>query len=67
MLFIKDNGGEFLNTVTVTDVYDGIISSITLRLGFSSPDRTLSMNEIQDVVFGCIVPELEKSGILLKK
>ena len=64
---IKDNGGEFLNTVTVTDVYDGIISSITLRLGFSSPDRTLSMNEIQDVVFGCIVPELEKSGILLKK
>ena len=64
---IRDNGGEHLNSVKVTDVYDGLISSITLRLGFSSPDKTLSMNEIQDVVFGGIVPELEKSGILLKK
>ena len=64
---IKENGGEYLNTVSVTDVYDGIISSITLRLGFSSPEKTLSMTEIQDVVFGSIVPELEKSGILLKK
>ena len=64
---IKDNGGQFLNSVKVTDVYDGIISSITLRLGFSSPEKTLSMNEIQDVVFGNIVPELEKAGILLKK
>ena len=62
-----ENGGQYLNTVNVTDIYDGIISSITLRLGFSSPDKTLSMNEIQDVVFGNIVPELEKSGILLKK
>ena len=64
---IMENGGQYLNTVNVTDIYDGIISSITLRLGFSSPDKTLSMNEIQDVVFGNIVPELEKSGILLKK
>ncbi len=64
---IKANGGEFLNSVKVTDVYDGVISSITLRLGFSSPDRTLSMNEIQDVVFGKIVPELENAQILLKK
>ncbi len=64
---IRDNGGEHLNSVKVTDVYDGLISSITLRLGFSSPDKTLSMNEIQDVIFGGIVPELEKSGILLKK
>lgn len=64
---IRENGGEYLNSVRVTDVYDGIISSITLRLSFSSPERTLSMNEIQDVVFGKIVPELEKSEILLKK
>lgn len=64
---IKENGGEYLNSVRVTDVYDGVISSITLRLSFSSPERTLSMNEIQDVVFGKIVPELEKSEILLKK
>lgn len=64
---IKDNGGEYLNSVRVTDIYDGIISSITLRLSFSSPEKTLSMNEIQDVVFGRIVPELEKSEILLKK
>ena len=64
---IKDNGGQYLNSVNVTDVYDGIISSITLRLGFSSPEKTLSMNEIQDVVFGGIVPELEKAGVLLKK
>lgn len=64
---IKENGGEHLNSVKVTDIYDGIISSITLRLSFSSPDRTLAMNEIQDVVFGRIVPELEKSEILLKK
>ncbi|MBQ1554775.1 MAG: phenylalanine--tRNA ligase subunit beta, partial [Clostridia bacterium] len=64
---IKANSGEFLRSLTVTDVYDGIISSITLRLGFSSPDRTLSMTEIQDVVFGRIVPELEKENILLKK
>ena len=64
---IRENGGEYLNTVNVTDIYDGLISSITLRLGFSSPEKTLSMTEIQDVVFGGIVPELEKSGILLKK
>ena len=64
---IRENGGEDLNTVSVTDIYDGIISSITLRLGFSSPERTLSMNEIQEVVFNGIVPELEKAGILLKK
>ena len=64
---IRDNGGQYLNSVSVTDIYDGIISSITMRLGFSSPEKTLSMNEIQDVVFGGIVPELEKSGVLLKK
>ena len=64
---IKDNGGQFLNSVKVTDIYEGIISSITLRLAFSSPEKTLSMNEIQETVFGSIVPELEKSGILLKK
>lgn len=64
---IRENGGEYLYTISVTDIYDGIISSITLRLGFSSPDKTLSMTEIQDVVFGGIVPELEKEGILLKK
>jgi phenylalanyl-tRNA synthetase, beta subunit, non-spirochete bacterial len=63
---IKDNGGQYLNTVTVTDTYDGLISSITLRLAFSSPEKTLSMTEIQEVVFGTIVPELEKSGVLLK-
>ena len=64
---IKDNGGQYLNSVGVTDIYDGIISSITLRLCFSSPEKTLSMNEIQEVVFGSVVPELEKAGILLKK
>ena len=64
---IKVNGGQFLNSVKVTDIYEGIISSITLRLAFSSPEKTLSMNEIQETVFGNIVPELEKSGILLKK
>lgn len=64
---IKENGGEYLTSVRVTDIYDGVISSITLRLSFSSPERTLAMNEIQDVVFGKIVPELEKSEILLKK
>ena len=64
---IKANGGEYLNSVKVTDIYDGIISSITLRLSFSSPEKTLAMNEIQDTVFGNIVPELEKAGIMLKK
>ena len=64
---IRDNGGQYLNSVSVTDIYDGIISSITLRLCFSSPEKTLSMTEIQEVVFGNIVPELEKAGILLKK
>ena len=64
---IKDNGGQYLNSVGVTDIYDGIISSITLRLCFSSPEKTLSMNEIQEVVFGSVGPELEKAGILLKK
>lgn len=64
---LKANGGEYLNSVKVTDIYDGIISSITLRLSFSSPEKTLAMNEIQDIVFGNIVPELEKAGIMLKK
>lgn len=64
---INENGGEYLNSVKVTDIYDGVISSITLRLSFSSPEKTLAMNEIQEVVFGTIVPKLEESGILLKK
>lgn len=64
---IKANGGEHLQSVGVADVYDGVISSITLRLCFSSPERTLAMNEIQDVVFGQIVPALESAEIQLKK
>lgn len=64
---IKENGGQYLNSVKVTDIYDGVISSITLRLSFSSSEKTLAMNEIQETVFDKIVPELEKSGIMLKK
>ncbi len=64
---IKQNGGEYLNSVKLADTYDGEVSSITLRLEFSSFDRTLSMSEVQQTVFDVIVPELEKAGVNLKK
>ena len=56
---------EFLTGATVVDVYDGVVPSISVRLSFSSPDRTLTRAEVQSTV-DSIVADLAKKGILLK-
>ncbi|MCD7827884.1 MAG: phenylalanine--tRNA ligase subunit beta [Clostridiales bacterium] len=56
-----------LASVKVIDIFDvGKAKSMTLRLSFSLPDRTLSMEETQTQV-DSILGELGKMGIELKK
>jgi len=55
-----------LTGATVTDVYQSeTVKSITVRLTFSSDERTLSMEEIQPIV-DAIVSNLNEVGIQLR-
>ena len=55
-----------LTSATVTDIYDaGETKSITVRLTFSSDEKTLSMDEVQPIV-DQIVANLNAIGILLR-
>ena len=56
---------ELLKKVTLVDVYEGEQSSISVRLSFASPDRTLTRAEIQSAV-DAITAELAGKGINLK-
>ncbi len=56
---------ELLKKVTLVDVYEGEQSSISVRLSFASPDRTLTRAEIQPAV-DSITAELADKGINLK-
>jgi len=62
----EPTGFELLNKVTLLDVYETENErSVSVRLSFSSPDRTLTRAEIQPVVDE-IVARLAAKGIALK-
>ncbi len=55
-----------LTAATVTDIYEGEnFKSVTVRLTFSSDERTLSMDEIQPVV-DTVITNLAEVGINLR-
>jgi len=52
--------------VAVTDIYESeTTKSVTVRLTFSSDEKTLSMDEIQPIV-DAIVADLDEIGIKLR-
>ncbi|MBQ8981131.1 MAG: hypothetical protein IJ077_05915, partial [Eubacterium sp.] len=63
---IKDEECPLIKNVAVTDVYehDGA-KSITTRLTFSHPERTLTREEVQKVA-DSIIETLKSKGINLK-
>jgi len=56
---------KLLKKVTLVDVYEGEQSSISVRLSFASPERTLTRAEIQPAI-DAITAELAEKGINLK-
>ncbi len=63
---IENANCSLIKSVNVVDTYsDENGKSITIRLVFSHPEKTLSKEEVLDVAGG-IVSELENSGIKLK-
>ena len=63
---MRTAGGAYLTDVTVTDVYEGENgNSITFRLSFTSPDKTLSKAELQPSI-DAILGKLAESGMALK-
>ena len=63
---IKAADCELIKNVAVTDVYeDEGAKSITTRLTFSHPEKTLTREEVQSVVDG-IIENLKAKGINLK-
>ncbi|MBQ8378232.1 MAG: phenylalanine--tRNA ligase subunit beta [Oscillospiraceae bacterium] len=64
---IKNANCELIKKVSVIDTYaDETGKSITTRLVFSHPERTLTREEVMAVCDG-IIAELEAKGIALKK
>ena len=63
---IKNAKCELIKNVSVTDIYeDENGKSITVRMVFSHPERTLTREEVAVVTDG-IIAELDKKGIALK-
>ena len=63
---IKDEECSLIKNVAVTDVYeDEGAKSITTRLTFSHPERTLTREEVQKIV-DSIIETLKSKGINLK-
>ncbi|MBR5637433.1 MAG: phenylalanine--tRNA ligase subunit beta [Pseudobutyrivibrio sp.] len=63
---IKESAKEILKKVGVTDVYsDGNSKSITVRLLFGDDERTLTHDEVQEVVDE-IIQKLKDKGVNLK-
>lgn len=64
---VKNAKSELIKGVAVADTYaDETGKSITVRIEFAHPERTLTKDEVMDIIDG-IVAQLEKSGIMLKK
>ncbi len=64
---IKEQNCSLIKKVSVTDIYeDESGKSITVRMIFSHPDRTLTREEVMEVA-DAIIASLEIKGIMLKK
>ena len=64
---IKNANSPLIKSVGVVDTYtDDNGKSITVRILFSHPEKTLTKEEVSEPV-NAIITELEKSGIMLKK
>lgn len=64
---IKNAKSSLIKKVDVVDIYtDDTTKSITARLTFSHPEKTLTREEVMSIVDG-VIASLEKDGILLKK
>ena len=64
---IQNADCALIKKVEVVDIYaDETGKSITTRLTFSHPEKTLTREEVMGVVDG-VIERLEKSGIALKK
>jgi len=64
---IKNANSPLIKSVGVVDTYtDDNGKSITVRILFSHPEKTLTKEEVSETV-NAIITELEKSGIMLKK
>ena len=62
----RDAGTELLRNVSVIDTYDtDEIHRITVRFEFGSNERTLSSNEVQEIV-DRITENLAKTGVTIK-
>ena len=63
---IANTQSPLIRNVEVTDVYeDDSLKSITTRITFSHPEKTLKREEVQEVA-DSIIAELKKNGIDLK-
>ncbi|MBO4283206.1 MAG: phenylalanine--tRNA ligase subunit beta, partial [Clostridia bacterium] len=63
----REVAGEYLKTVSLTDLYDGENGeSVTLRFGFSSDEKTLARTEIQPAVDAIVSALSAKFGMALK-
>ena len=64
---IKDANCDLIKSVSVVDTYtDENGKSITVRMIFSHPERTLTKEEVMEIV-DSIIANLESKGIMMKK
>lgn len=56
---------EYLGGVRLTDVYEGAVRSVTVRLSYSCPDRTLTREQVQPHI-NALIEYLAREGINLK-
>ena len=64
---IKDANCDLIKSVSVVDTYtDENGKSITVRMIFSNPERTLTKEEVMEIV-DSIIANLESKGIMMKK
>ena len=61
----KEAGYPFLNNVKLVDTYEGEVKTVSIRLFFSCPDKTLTKAEVQPTIDE-IISKCEKKGISLK-
>ena len=58
---------QLVKKIEVVDTYnDGEAKSITTRITFSHPEKTLTREEVMDIV-NTVIDKLEADGIKLKK
>ena len=58
---------KLVKNIEVVDTYtDGDTKSITTRITFSHPEKTLTREEVMDIV-NTVIDKLEADGIKLKK